>query len=374
MASTLEGRLVSPAFRKLVPWMAAVALVVVRGAAAQPCQVFSDCNPSLNPCIVVDCVGGQCTSGAKDCSDGDACTHDTCDQFLGCRHAPLCPDDGAVCNGAPRCIKIPNGFGGVIGFCEPPVPLDCESGSKCSIDSCVEPTGCQHVAVDCNDGNPCTTDSCDAATGCIHMPVAGCCRTGADCPTDKCSTRRCEASVCTDPAPISCDDHDASTTDACDPTTGCTHVRSGATTTTTVPATACRSDAECPGNPDPCLAPSCGTDGRCGTRALVGLANLGCICRRADPAACDGQKLPHAFTVKRTRACKAIAQATLDAKKARKLAGKAVRLLTGASRIVAHAKQASGDCRNRLAQLLNDGALRATAVRQQLGTSERTDR
>ena len=341
----------------------AVVVVLAQAAAAQVCGSIADCGQSFDPCIVVGCVHFVCTFDPRDCSDGDDCTDDTCDRLLGCVHSPHCPNDDLVCNGGQLCVRRP--FSGPL--CFPLPPPDCDMMSRCSIDSCVEPTGCQHVAVECNDGNPCTVDTCDAGQGCLHAPVAGCCRTGADCPTDHCSTRRCNTNVCTDPAPISCDDRNPSTVDACNPATGCTHTPIATTTTTTVPSTGCRTDAECAPDPDPCTASACGTDHRCVGHALGGLTNLGCICRRPDPAACAGQPLPHAFSMKRVRACAVIQQAVLSTgPRARRLTGRAARLLGKARRIIDAAKHVNAECRTAMNDLLTNGEQRAASAHDQL--------
>lgn len=340
-----------------------LSTAVAQAAAAQMCGSIADCGQSFDPCVVVGCVHFLCTFDARDCSDGDDCTDDTCDRFLGCVHSPHCPNDDLVCNGGQVCIRRP--FSGPL--CFPVPPPDCDTMSRCSIDSCVEPAGCQHIPVDCNDGNPCTVDSCDDAQGCLTAPVAGCCRTGADCPTDRCSTRRCAANVCTDPVPISCDDGKPGTLDACDPGIGCTHTAVATTTSTTVPSGGCTHDADCPTDPDPCMAAVCGSDHRCAGRSLGGLANLGCICHRRDPAACGGQTLPHAFTVKRRKACETIQRAIVATPpKARRLTGRAARLLARARGIIVGAKHVSADCRTAMKDLLTDGEQRASTLHDQL--------
>jgi YVTN family beta-propeller protein len=60
----------------------------------------------------------------------------------------------------------------------------------------------------CDDGNMCTVDSCDVVSGCLHTAIAGCCR-----------------------ADLDCDDGDSCTTDTCNPDQGCTHDPVGGMTT-----------------------------------------------------------------------------------------------------------------------------------------------
>jgi hypothetical protein len=344
----------------------AVLVVALGGtAAAQPCGTPFDCNPSFDPCTVVGCESGQCTFTPRDCSDGLSCTADRCDPTFGCVHEPQCPDDGLVCNGAPLCLPFP--FGGFL--CLPPTPLDCDTHSRCSIDSCVEPTGCQHVPVDCGDGNPCTVDTCDPVAGCLHVPILGCCTRPGDCPTDACSTRDCVAHVCTDPTPISCDDGDPSTTDACNPATGCTHTSvSATTTTTTVPGSgsACGIPADCAAPVDPCLEATC-TAGRCGTRRLVGFAGLACICRRPAPAACAGESYPRKLARHAAQACALIDRTgSASGPKRERLLRKAIRQLVKAERAASQATargSLTSACGNAASAELMDDVGRADAIR-----------
>jgi hypothetical protein len=351
---------------RLLLGLAAVVLVA-RGAAAQPCQSIFDCSLNFDQCTIVSCDNGQCNFTARNCNDGDPCTTDGCNSNTGCVHGPRCPDDGLVCNGAPTCIAIPNPPFPPIGICEPPIALDCNLQSMCSIDSCVEPLGCQHVAVDCDDGNVCTVDSCDVASGCHHDPVDGCCRTGRDCATDACATRDCTAAhVCTDPVPISCDDGDPSTVDACDPSTGCTHTPGGATTTT-LPGegSPCATAGDCASPADPCVRALCDA-GRCTTEAVVGLPGLACVCQRTPPAECAGQSYPKKLTRFAGRACALIGNLA-DASGRRRVRSlkKTIRLLKKAE----GAAMRSGDkgsltkaCGDAAGTQFGDGVSRANAL------------
>src|SRR5205809_5764143 len=60
---------------------------------------------------------------------------------------------------------------------------------------------------------------------CDHVGVGGCCQQDSDCstvcnPGGTCNTG---TGVCQPGAPLNCDDHDACTTDSCDPMSGCVH-------------------------------------------------------------------------------------------------------------------------------------------------------
>jgi hypothetical protein len=94
--------------------------------------------------------GGPCLDDGQ-CDDGVECTHDSCDADQGrCHFAPVdapC-DDGEYCNGAEVCVPA-------VG-CRPGEPVACSDGTACTIDSCDEEThACQHVPRDADgDGDP----------------------------------------------------------------------------------------------------------------------------------------------------------------------------------------------------------------------------
>jgi len=332
-----------------------VALLVVRSAPAGACVSDADCNsfgakchPGAHYCD----VNGSCTiPSALSCDDGDACTDDSCSELAagnGCVNTPHCPSDGLVCNGIESCV--PFQFGSVvIPECLPGIPPNCDDGNACTIDSCVEPTGCTHTAVNCNDGNACTQDLCDVQQGCVHVAIAECCRTVADCGHDACTTGvQCVGNVCTGGQAASCDDADPCTVDGCDGTTGCTH---------TAIAGCCRSDADCTTGGDPC-AGGCGATHTCDVGAKSGIAAVTCACARVQPAECDGQTVPAGVTKRLQRAC-ALVGGPLGAKERRVLT-QAVALLGKAARAVAPSVGAS--CATALKAAIGDLHGRATAL------------
>src|SRR5439155_1337610 len=84
----------------------------------------------------------------------------------------------------------------------------------------------QGTSVSCDDGNVCTTDTCNEMTHhCDHVGVGGCCQQDSDCSTVCNPGGTCDTGtgVCQAGAPLNCDDHDACTTDSCDPMSGCVH-------------------------------------------------------------------------------------------------------------------------------------------------------
>ncbi|MFT7624352.1 MAG: hypothetical protein ACI9WU_003539 [Myxococcota bacterium] len=118
-----------------------------------------------NACTVDDgCLGGTCTGAPLNCSDGEACTQDTCDPLTGCVYLEL----SGVCNDSNACT----------------------TGDVCT------PAGCTGSTLNCGDGNPCTNDSCHPAAGCQYQPVGAACDDGLDCSTnDSCQAGQCVADV-----------------------------------------------------------------------------------------------------------------------------------------------------------------------------------
>src|SRR5690606_32717803 len=83
------------------------------------------------------CQGGTCTNIAPTCDDGNECTVDSCSDVLGCEH--VLADEGTPCAGTDGdfCTSTCNAIG------------SCQDG----------------LAVSCDDANPCTVDTCDPSNG-----------------------------------------------------------------------------------------------------------------------------------------------------------------------------------------------------------------
>ncbi len=84
---------------------------------------------------------------------------------------------------------------------------------------------CCLEASDCQPETACDMPTCESDGTCSYAKLADCipCASDADC-TDAtvCNgAETCRAGACTSGTPLDCDDHDASTTDSCDPTDGC---------------------------------------------------------------------------------------------------------------------------------------------------------
>ena len=153
------------------------------------CQADNSCVHTPNSALCDDqtvcsessiCVGGTCTGQAiKNCDDGNACTTDTCDAALGCKHqnnADTC-DDGDQCTTGDHCVNGKCTKGGV---------------------------------ANCDDGNPCTQElGCSPITGCQHNPLSNvACKFSGD---KFCGQGTCGNGQCFPKDGGNCDDDDACT-------------------------------------------------------------------------------------------------------------------------------------------------------------------
>ncbi|HEY2773809.1 MAG TPA: hypothetical protein VGK20_07130 [Candidatus Binatia bacterium] len=177
------------------------------------------------------CSAGSCVGTARNCSDNNVCTTDSCDEAndrcVNTNNTNSCDDglfcttgdtcSGGVCAGTPRscndnnvctddscnedtnaCVNTPNASSCDDG-------QFCTTGDHCSAGSCVG------TAVNCDDSNPCTNDSCsNAQAKCLHANNTAACDDGLFCTTgDACSGGSCSGS------PRSCNDNNDCTDDSC---------------------------------------------------------------------------------------------------------------------------------------------------------------
>ncbi len=120
-------------------------------------------------CTVNDvCTAGVCGGVAKDCSDGVACTVDSCDEAIdtcvNTSENTFC-DNGLYCDGAEICDAT-------LG-CQAGTPVNCDDGNECTIDNCNETLKtCENTSV--VDNTACTDGVC----------CSGVCKVGiTECPT-----------------------------------------------------------------------------------------------------------------------------------------------------------------------------------------------
>lgn len=170
--------------------------------AINGCQNDIDCADG-NACTTDECDNGNCHNtpilGCEpciteaECDDGDGCTLDTCESGQ-CMHTPIpdCTpcmdagecDDGIYCNGEETCVDGACQAGTMP--CTPETYCDeatdscveclddshCDDGVACNgIETCVSGECQPGIPLDCDDGNECTLDTCEPEEGCVHTLV-----------------------------------------------------------------------------------------------------------------------------------------------------------------------------------------------------------
>jgi hypothetical protein len=186
--------------------------------------------PCSGPCQTCDLQAGCVPKGdGTACDDGNSCT-------VGdhCSGTTCVPGTPVTCAGPCLTGTCIPGAG-----CQPsPASTSCNHGTACTVGDHCSGTDGSCIAgapLSCDDGNPCTADACDAARGCTHTPLAD----GTLCPAiDRChGPAQCLAGLC-DPGPeLQCNDGDFCTDDLCDPQQGCVY-----TQVTGIRRTTCRID------------------------------------------------------------------------------------------------------------------------------------
>jgi formylglycine-generating enzyme required for sulfatase activity len=216
----------------------------IGSTAVCPCKADNDCT-TVNPCRPASCGAqgkcvskpaakikcddasscttndhcdgvGNCTGTKLVCTDGVACTNDTCAVGSGCKYLPDSPacDDGNPCTTS-QCEKTGCKYGNNDG-------VPCDDGNKCSSDGVCNTTKClSGIAKSCFDDNSCTSDACDKATGkCVYIPL----KAGSGCSDgDQCTLQdTCAGGKCAGKS--GCDDGNSCTKDTCNPKAGCAHL------------------------------------------------------------------------------------------------------------------------------------------------------
>lgn len=210
----------------------------------------SKCNKTA--CGEGTCGEGKCAMIPVNCDDGNVCTLDSCDPKLGCKHSAAV---GQTC-GMTSCAA---------GTC---------SGTQCVI-----------APINCDDSNECTTDACVADKGCTHSPAIG-----QACGITPCSTGTCADGQCA-VKPVNCDDSNVCTTDACDAKAGCKHGAAAGICGVTACTTGTCNNSECavlPINCDDsnaCTTDACAAPGGCSHKAVADGPCVGngcplvCVCK-----------------------------------------------------------------------------------------------
>ncbi|NUN13438.1 MAG: hypothetical protein HUU55_07365 [Myxococcales bacterium] len=228
---------------------------------------FDGCSSSCQVEVVL------CNTAA-DCNDGNQCTEDVCDPFKGCswtNNTKPC-NDGNACTAGEFCV---------LGKCGGGAAITCTDGIACTTNSCNPATGCVFTPNDtlCNDGQSCTNDLCDPASGgCVYvaLPNGQACQDGNACTTGE----KCTAGLCGGGTAVNCDDGSPCTSDSCSPATGC--VQAPLSGPSCDDGDACTAGDSCvagtcnPGTP--VQKPGCGTSAPLPVCELVGNAGATVDC------------------------------------------------------------------------------------------------
>jgi hypothetical protein len=174
-----------------------------------------------NGCTIGDtCLEGTCVGGAaQQCADKDTCTSDSCDAKTGgCVHAPI-NGCGDLCQTAKDCKAgdVCNTVACLSGKCAfLPTSAPCDDGNACTLADTCQGGGCKAgSAKNCDDGNPCTDDAC-AQGVCLSVANTGTCNDNNACTLSD----ACAKGLCVPGAPKVCNDDNVCTSDGCDPQTG----------------------------------------------------------------------------------------------------------------------------------------------------------
>lgn len=228
----------------------------------------TNCNDG-NPCTTGDmCTNGVCNGNLIDCSDNDTlgnpilCSNDYCDVVTGtCVHfynISLCEDERPCtsrdCHPLFGCIFHPALDG---------EQYDCVDNSSCTQDVCHEGS-CLHIPITCDDGIDCTIDTCDVTTGsCLSILDNNFCDDGIICTDDECSTGLgcIHTTVNSTYGASICNDNVTCTVDYCD----------------TV-SSSCVNMIACQDVVNPCIVPTCNIsgDGICDYSTLACNDNNSC--------------------------------------------------------------------------------------------------
>jgi hypothetical protein len=166
-----------------------------------------------NACTVGDaCENGSCADG-KDpliCDDSNTCTSEVCDPAIGC---VLVPDDTQSCDDGDSCTITDMCVDGICAGLE---DNSCDDDNLCTADFC-GPDGCDHSSLEeyCGDTNVCTDDGCDPELGCVYGFNTNPCDDGSVCTiADGCGGGVCRGTS------VYMEDENPCTDDGCDSISG----------------------------------------------------------------------------------------------------------------------------------------------------------
>ena len=181
-----------------------------------PCDDGSKCTDNDVCLLVGDGAAIQCSGVPVECNDGNPCTLDTCSEEAGCAYENK--SSGTPCAVMGDCSDV-----GICqdGICVAQPGGGCDDGIPCTADECSPDGSCVHTANHalCDDNDSCTDNLCSLVVGCEYPFNNAPCDDGNPCT----SNAKCSQGSCAPGVPANCDDNNECTIDSCDPVAGCKH-------------------------------------------------------------------------------------------------------------------------------------------------------
>ena len=204
------------------------------------------------------------------CDDGDLCTYQGKCAGKKCASVAVPCGDGNACT-ADTCDPKK-------GCVYPPLSATtCDDGSACTNkDSCIS-GACIGDPVTCNDSNPCSDDACNLAKGCTSTLNSAPCSDGDACTADD----GCSAGTCKSGGAPNCDDGNSCTLDFCDKGAGCYHLP--------LQSPCCIGETSICDDANPCTSDDCDPKtSKCGHANNTAVCNDANACTASDT--CKGGK------------------------------------------------------------------------------------
>ena len=131
--------------------------------ASDQCHTAGTCAPATGVCSNPTKANGTTCNDGNSCTKNDVCASGVCGGTTFTCAAPDQCHQAGTCNGDGTC-----------SFANKPTGTACPDGNVCNgAETCNSSGTCQPgTPLTVDDGNPCTTDACDPTNGVKHTPVA----------------------------------------------------------------------------------------------------------------------------------------------------------------------------------------------------------
>ena len=256
------------------------------------------CNDN-NLCTKTDtCLAGTCTGASSvTCTSSDQCHNaGSCDPTTGTCSNPSKPDntpcgDGKACTSGDKCTK------GVCGG----TTVTCDDKIACTVDSCVEPSGCNFDTSKCGctkDADCVNADACDGVETC-DLTTLTCKRgTAISCSAldDACNTGTCDSKTGACKATPKTDGTGCDDANACTRSDGCVAGKCVGTSPVTCSASdQCHAVGSCDKTTGVCSNPSATDGSACndGNKCTQSDTCKTGVCLGASPVVCAASDQCH---------------------------------------------------------------------------------